>query len=64
MEDISLIKDATNLILSHWAYPSSSSGMTHFEGPLILAKPFEQLSVSMDMDMGSNRVDPTTTTGS
>lgn len=39
MIDISLIKDAANLFLTHRAYPLSSSGMTHFEGHFIPAKP-------------------------
>lgn len=56
--DIGMINDAANPIMLHRAHLPTFTG----EGPSILAEPIERKSVSIDIDMGSKRVEPITTT--
>lgn len=56
-----MIKDAINPILLHQVHPPSSSCMTYFEGTFFLDKTIERPSVSIDIDISSQRVEPTTT---
>lgn len=51
MENISLIKDAADPILTHQEHQTSSSGVTYFERPFILNEPIERPDMRMDIDM-------------
>lgn len=64
MADISLINDVANIIHTHKAHPLSSSGMDQFERTSILIDSVEKTSVSIGMDMGSQRVNISTNTSS
>lgn len=55
--NIGMIKDLAKLIKLHQAHPPISSGTAHFKGPSILPDPIKRLSVSIDVDMGSQIVD-------
>lgn len=55
--DVVLIKDAANLITLHRALLPDSFGTTNFERPSILAEPIEKMSVSIDVNRDSQRVE-------
>lgn len=63
MVDIGMNKDEANLIIAHRAYPPFFSSTTHFKRPFILDDPIKRLGVSIDMNVGTYSVDPTTTAG-
>lgn len=61
--DIRLIKDAANVVLAHREQPIFTFGTAYFKGPSILEKLVKRLELTINIDMGDQRVEPMTTTG-
>lgn len=61
MIEIILINDAFNLVLVHRAQPPSASSTTLFEGPYTLSKPIERPYMTINFEIGDQRVDPVIT---
>lgn len=59
---ISLIKDAANLVLGHRALPPLISSMAYSKRPFIVVEPVERTDVSVDIDMDKYRPYPMTIT--
>lgn len=63
MEEISLIIDVSNSILTHREKPPSTSGMAHSEETSILTNPIKRMNVTSDVEMSNQRDEPMNTAG-
>lgn len=63
MDNICLITDTTNLVLTHRAQLILTFGMTYSGGPFILADNFERPNVTIDIKMDEYRDKIMITTG-